>query len=55
MDMKEENSYYTLHKINFLSLKLNRKCLLKEKNDIVVWGRKYLEIYYPNEIWMDII
>lgn len=54
----------TLRQMNFRFLKRNRKSLLVEKNEIVVWRRNYLEkirqyrqegrkIYYMDETWLN--
>ncbi|KAJ8977112.1 hypothetical protein NQ317_005240 [Molorchus minor] len=54
----------TMHEMNFHHLKRNRKSLLIEKNEIVLWRRSYLEklkqfrnsnrkIYYLDETWVN--
>lgn len=54
----------TMHDMNFRFLKRNRKSMLVEKDEIVVWRREYLEklrefrasgkkIYYMDETWVN--
>lgn len=63
-DMSENVLHRTLREMNFRHLKRNRKSVLIEKDEIVLWRRKYLDeiikhrsagkkIYYTDETWLN--